>query len=54
MDCKASDVVRVSLEGRDFFVCVVIVNAELEVVRASYEPVFTWDEFDTADRDIWL
>jgi len=52
MDGKTTDIVRMSFESGDFFVCVVVENSELKVVAASYEPVFARDEFNTANGNI--
>ena len=49
---KTSNVVRMSLEGSDLFVGVVVEYSELEVVRASDEPVLPCDELDTAHWDL--
>lgn len=40
------------LKRDDFFVRIVIEDAELKVVRTSDEPVFTRNELDTTDRDV--
>ena len=52
VNSEASDVVRMSLEGRHFLVGVVVEDAKLEIVRASDEPVFTGDELDASDGDL--
>lgn len=49
--CEASYIVRVGLERDDLLVCVVIEDAQLEVVRAGYKPVFSWDELDATNGD---
>ena len=50
MDGQASNVVRVRLKRGDFFVRVVVEDAELEVVGAGDEPVLAGDEADAANR----
>lgn len=51
VNCKASYIVRVGLKRDNLLVGVVIEDAQLEVVRASNEPVFSGDELDTANWD---
>ena len=51
VNSQAANVVRVRLERRNFFVCVVVKYTQLEVVRASDEPVLARDEFDTSHRN---
>lgn len=52
MDGKTSNVVGMRLEGGNLLVCVVIEDAQLEVVRASNEPVFARDELDASYRNL--
>ncbi len=49
--CEASNVVGVSLEGGNLFVSVVIEDAQLEVIRASNEPVFSRNEANASNGD---
>lgn len=51
VNCKASYIVRVGLKCDNLLVGVVIEDAQLEVVRASNEPVFSGNELDTAHRN---
>ena len=39
MHSEASNVIGVRLKGDDFFVCIIIEDAQLEIVRAGDEPV---------------
>ncbi|KAF5322671.1 hypothetical protein D9619_000088 [Psilocybe cf. subviscida] len=50
VDGHASDAVRVGLERGDLFVRGVVEDAQLEVIRASDEPVLARDELDASDR----
>lgn len=52
MNGQASDIVRMGLESDNFFMGVVVEDAELVIVGASDEPVFASDEFDAADGDL--
>jgi len=49
--CEASNVVGVGLVGGNLFVSVVIEDAQLEVIRASNEPVFSRDEANASNGD---
>ena len=52
MDDDSADVVRVSFEGRDFLRGVVIVNADLKVVRTTDDPILAGDESPCSYGDI--
>lgn len=41
-----------SLESGHFFVCVVVEDAQLEIIGASNEPVLPCNKFHTAHRDL--
>ena len=49
---QASDIVGVGLERGDLFVCVVVEDAELEVVRARDEPVLAVYEAHATHGDL--
>lgn len=44
MNNYGSDIVRMSFEGGDFLRGVVIVYADLEIIRTANDPVFAGDE----------
>lgn len=46
------DVVRVSFEGGYFLTCIVVEDAQMEVVRANHEPVLAGNEAASANGDI--
>lgn len=48
MDGQTPYVVRVGLERRDLLVCIVVEDAQLEVVRAGHEPVLARDKTHAA------
>lgn len=52
MHGKTSNVVWVGFECRDFFVCVVIEHAKLEVVGACDEPVLARNKFAAPDGNL--
>ena len=47
-----TDVVRVRLKGCDLLACVVVVDAQLEVIAAAYNPVLARNEAACSDRNI--
>ncbi len=47
---ETADVVRVSLEHVHSLECVVVVGADLHIVRACHDPVLAWHEFGCAHR----
>ena len=52
MHGDGTNIVGMCLEARDFFRRVVVVYADLEVVRAAYNPILAGDESTRADWDI--
>ncbi len=52
MDDNASNVVWMRFEGGDLLGGVVVVDSQLKVIRATYDPILTSDETASADRDI--
>lgn len=52
MDGNGTNVVRVSFEGGDLLGGVIVIDAELEVVRAADNPVLARDESTGTDRNI--
>jgi len=52
VDCEASNVVWMGFKSHYFFVCIVVEDPELIVVRACNKPVFPSDKPDATDRDI--
>lgn len=52
MDGKASNIVGMGFEGRDFLMCIVVERPQLEVVGASDKPLFTGDEMNASDGNI--
>lgn len=44
MDDNGSDIIWVGLERGDLFRSVVVVDSQLEIVRAAYDPVLPGDE----------
>ena len=49
---EATDVVGVCLERGDLFMCVVVEGAQVEIIRASNEPLFPRDKVDASYRNL--
>jgi len=52
MDGNRPDIVRVCFEGCDLLGGIVVVDAQLEVVRTADDPVLAGNETTGSDRDI--
>ena len=52
MHGKTPDIIRMGLKREDFFMRVVVEDAQLKVVRPRDEPVFARDKLDAADGDV--
>lgn len=50
MNRQASNVVRMGLKRSNFLHCIIVENAQLEVIRSSHKPVLSCNELDTAHR----
>jgi hypothetical protein len=48
---QTSNIIRMSFKRGDFFMSVVVEHPQLEIIRASDEPILACDKFDTTYWD---
>ena len=52
MHSDGTNVVGMRLEACDFLGCIVVVHADLEVIRTAYDPILAGNETTRTNRDI--